>query len=108
MANYRIYKSEEFEKDINCLDNSLRLQIDQELRQLELNPYVGKPLSFRFLREKKVRNYRFYYLIYDEYVVVFVVAISDKKNQQAVINKIKSKMNFYKEEIKNKITTRIF
>lgn len=71
---------------------------------METNPYVGKPLSYEFFREKKVKNYRVYYLIYEEYVVVFVVALSSKKEQQKVINTIKYLIPSYREEIKRKIS----
>mgnify|MGYP001566637471 FL=1 len=100
---YKIFTTEEFDKDFEKLDTSIQRMIDNEIKQLETNPYVGKPLSYKFFREKKVRDYRFYYLIYDEYVVVFVVAISGKKDQQKAINKIRLLMPYYKEEIKKKL-----
>ncbi len=100
---YKIYTTEQFDKDFEKLDNSLQEQIDKEIEQLKSNPYVGKPLGYKFFREKKVKNHRIYYLIYEEYVVVFVIALSDKKNQQEVINKIKHLIPLYKDEIKNKL-----
>lgn len=103
MKKYKIYTTEEFDKDFSKLDKSLKGIIEKEIGQLETNPYVGKPLGYRFFREKKVKNYRFYYLIYEEYVVVFVIAVSDKKDQQSVINGIKALMPFYREQIKRKI-----
>ncbi|MDO8460556.1 MAG: type II toxin-antitoxin system RelE/ParE family toxin [Nanoarchaeota archaeon] len=100
---YNIYVTEEFERDFKKLDNSIKIQIDKEISQLKVNPFVGKPLGYEFFREKKVKNHRFYYLIYEEHVIVFVVALSDKKNQQQVIDNIKSLIPFYKEEIKKKL-----
>lgn len=100
---FKIFTTEEFDKDFDKLDLSLQKQIEKEIEQLEENPYVGKPLGYKFFREKKVKNYRIYCLIYEEYVVVFVVAVSDKKNQQRVIDSIKHLIPFYKEEIKKKI-----
>ena len=97
---YNILKTEAFEKQFESLDNSIKLQMDKEIEQLKVNPYVGKPLGFKFFREKKVRNYRIYYIIYEEYVAVFVISLSDKKNQQYEINKIKPSLPYYKEEIK--------
>ena len=99
---YKIYTTEEFDRDFNKIDYSIQKQIEKILEKLEVNPYVGKPLGYDFLREKKIQNYRIYYLIYDNYISVFVIAISDKKDQQDVINKIKSLIPFYKEEIKKK------
>ena len=102
MKEYGVYTSEEFDEDFNKLDKSLQDQISNEIDQLKINPYIGKPLGYKFFREKKVKNYRFYYLIYDEYVVVFVIAVSDKKNQQEVIDAIKHLLPYYKEQIKKK------
>ena len=101
---YKIFTTGEFDRDFQKLDNSLKIQIEKEIDQLEINPYVGKPLGYRFFREKKVRNYRVYYLIYDDYVVVFVVALSNKKGQQKVIDKMRNLIPFYREEIKKKIS----
>ncbi|MBI2109688.1 type II toxin-antitoxin system RelE/ParE family toxin [Candidatus Woesearchaeota archaeon] len=100
---FKIFKTEQFEKRFNELDKSVQLQIEKEIDQLEVNPYAGKPLGYRFFREKKCKGFRFYYLIYEEYVVVFIITISDKKDQREIINTIKSLMPFYKEEIKKKL-----
>jgi len=100
MPSYKIYTTAEFDRDFNKLDGSIQQKISKEIDQLVENPFVGKPLGYSFFREKKVMNYRVYYLIYSEYVVVFVVALSDKKTQQEVINQIKHKIPLYREEIK--------
>ncbi len=86
---YRIFTTDEFDKKYKKLDKQLRKLIGTEINQLKDNPFVGKQLSYPFFREKKVLNYRFYYLIYKEYVVVFVITISTKKNQQDAINRTK-------------------
>src|SRR3989344_4990747 len=101
--NFKIYTTEEFDKLFSKLDADIQRQIRKEIDQLELNPYVGKPLGYKFFREKKVKGYRFYFLIYDQYVVVFIIALSDKKDQQEVIDKIKALIPIYREEIKNKL-----
>lgn len=103
MKKYTIYTTEEFDKDYEKLDKSLRIQIDKEIEQLENNPYASKPLSYDFFREKKIRNYRIYFLIYDDFLIVFVIAISDKKDQQRTINTIKTLIPFYREEVKKKL-----
>ena len=100
---FRIFTTDEFERLFKKLDRSLQLQIEKQIGQLETDPYVGKPLGYEFFREKKVRNYRFYYLIYEEHIVVFLISISDKKDQQRVINKIKALIPFYREEIKKRL-----
>ncbi len=103
MRKYEVLTTEKFDEDFDKLDKSLKEQIEKEIEQLETNPYVGKPLGYKFFREKKVKNYRIYYLIYEEYVVVFVVALSNKKEQQEAIDKIKQLIPLYKEGVKKRI-----
>src|SRR3989344_3354542 len=99
---FKIYTSDEFDKRFNKLDRSLQLQIEKEINQLESNPYAGKPLGYPFFREKKVKNYRIYYLIYEEHVVVFVISLSTKKDQQKAIDAIRNLIPAYREEIRKK------
>ena len=49
-------------------------------------------------------NYRIYYLVYDKHLVVFVITISNKKNQQEAINRIKLLIPYYREEIKKNLS----
>ena len=100
---YTIYTTEQFDRDFAKLDKSIGSQIANEIDQLENNPFVGKPLGYKFFREKKVKKYRFYYLIYEEQVVVFIVALSDKNDQQQVIDNIKELIPLYKEEISRRM-----
>ena len=100
---YKLFTTEEFEKRYRKLDQQLQREIAKEIDQLEENPYSGKPLGYSFFREKKVKNYRVYYLIYDELVVVFVISISTKNDQQETIDKIKTLIPYYKEQIKQKL-----
>ena len=55
---------------------------DQEVardipQQLCANPFVGKQLTYPFLREKKIGGRRIYYLIYEDLKLVLIVATSD-------------------------------
>ncbi len=100
---YTILTTDEFEKLYRKLDPQLQREITKEIDQLEENPYSGKPLGYPFFREKKVKNYRIYYLVYDEQVVVFLISISTKDNQQETIDKIKVLIPYYREEIKRRI-----
>ena len=100
---FKIYTTEEFDRLFNKLDPAVQKQIAREIDQLEENPYVGKPLGYKFFREKKVKNYRIYYLIYDDYLIVFIITISGKKNQQKAIDSIKTLIPFYRYEIKKKL-----
>ena len=100
---YKIFTTDEFDKRYKRLDQQLQREIAKEIDQLEENPYSGKPLGYKFFREKKVMNYRVYYLVYDEYVVVFVITISTKRDQQDAIDKIKALIPHYQEEIRKKL-----
>lgn len=99
---FEILTTEEFDKDFEKLDHSLQSRIEKAIEQLAVNPYTGKPLGYKFFREKKIEKYRVYYLIYEENVVVFVVALSEKKDQQATINAVKKLIPFYREEIRKR------
>lgn len=100
---YKIFTTEEFDKRFRKLDKGIQQEIEREINQLEENPYSGKPLGYKFFREKKVRNYRLFYLIYDQHVVVFVITVSTKKDQQEAIDKIKNLIPYYREEIAKKL-----
>jgi len=102
MNEYKIETTEQFDKDFAKLDYSIKVQVENEIEQLKINPYVGKPLGYKFFREKKVGKFRFYFLIYEEKIVVFVVALSEKKDQQEVINLIKHLIPHYKKEIEKR------
>ncbi|MBW2974475.1 type II toxin-antitoxin system RelE/ParE family toxin [Candidatus Woesearchaeota archaeon] len=99
---FKIYTTEEFDRLYNKLDSGIKRQIAKEIDQLENNPLVGKPLGYNFFREKKVQNYRIYYLIYETYLIVFIVTISGKKDQQKAIDKIKKLLPYYRQLIKDK------
>lgn len=101
--SYKIFTTDEFDRRYKKLDNQLQRAIAKEIDQLEDNPFVGKQLSYPFFREKKIMNYRIYYLVYEEYVVVFVITISTKKDQQDAIDKIKSLIPHFQEEIRKKL-----
>jgi putative component of toxin-antitoxin plasmid stabilization module len=97
---YRVYRTETFDKRVKKLSRKEQNQITRIENQLKINPFVGKPLGYRFFREKKIGGKRIYYLIYEEMVIILLVGLSDKKTQQATINKIKDKLPEYYEAIK--------
>lgn len=96
---WRILKTELFEKKFNKLDKSLQEQIENIKKQLEYNPYVGDALQVEFFREKRIGKFRIYYLIYKEYVIVYMITISGKKDQQKAIDTVLLFLDKYKEEI---------
>ena len=100
---YKIFTTDEFDKRYSKLDDQIKKEIDAEIDQLEDNPFSGKPLGYHFFREKKLKGYRIYYLVYDDHVVVFVITISMKRDQQKTIDKIRTLIPYYREEIRKKI-----
>jgi mRNA-degrading endonuclease RelE of RelBE toxin-antitoxin system len=98
---YKIFHSARFDRELAKFDSNFQRQVDKIEEQLVKNPYVGDPLSVKWFREKKIEKYRIYYIIYDDLASVFMVAISEKKDQQKVINTIRLLFDFLKDEIKD-------
>ncbi len=98
---YRVFTTEEFDKDFNKLDNSEQIRIHKTIAQLkEQGGSVGKPLSgLSFFKEKKLNGKRIYYLFYENYKVILIIAISDKKTQQVTINSILIDMAEYQRYV---------
>jgi putative component of toxin-antitoxin plasmid stabilization module len=103
---YRVYRTETFDKLVRKLSKEEQKQITRIENQLKVNPFVGKPLGYRFFREKKIKGKRIYYLVYEDMVIVLLVGLSDKKTQQATINEIKDKLPRYYETIKKALQKR--
>lgn len=87
---FRIFTTKEFDKDFSKLNPKEQVRVNKILKQLkEQGGDVGKSLSgLSFFREKKFDGRRLYYLVYKDFFVILAIAISDKKAQQATINKI--------------------
>lgn len=91
-----VYKLRTFIKRAEKLFSKKELEeVEEFIKSLKLNPFVGKPLSYKFLREKKIKGKRIYYLIYKDICLVLIVSASDKKSQKESINRIKSELEEY-------------
>ena len=101
MENYGVYHSNSFDKELSKYDKSFLEKLDKIEDQITQNPYTGDPLGVKWFREKKYGKHRIYCLIYDDLRVVFMVAISEKKDQQKVINTIRLLFKFFRKEIEN-------
>jgi hypothetical protein len=77
--------------------------VDKIEDKLVENPKYGTPLGVEWFREARYENYRIYFLVYEDLESIFMVAISDKKDQQKVINTIRLLLDFFREEMKNLI-----
>ena len=96
---YDLFIHLDFEKQYTKLDHSLQIEIDRSMEQIRNNPHVGKPLGLRFIREKKVRFLRIYFIIDEQQKRVLIAEISGKKDQQRVIDKIKKNFEQYKQKM---------
>ena len=94
---YKIFRTKKFEKELYKLPKIFQAEIEEFEIKLINNPQLGKPLNYTYLREKRIKNIRIYYLVYEEFIVVMMVEISDKKLQQATIDKIKENLDYYHE-----------
>ena len=66
-------------------------------KQLSENPFVGQQLRYPFLREKRIKEKRVYYLIYEDLNLVLLVAVSGKKDQQSTIDRLISQFAEYRK-----------
>lgn len=103
MKKYQVYHSEIFDKELAKFDKNFQERVDNIEDKLVENPKYGTPLGVDWFREARYENYRIYFLVYEELESIFMVAISDKKDQQKVINTTRLLLDFFKEEMENLI-----
>lgn len=99
MKKYRVFRSVCFQEEIAKYDKNIQDRVDKIENKLIENPEYGNPLGTKWFRESRFENYRIYYLIYENLQAIYLVAISDKKNQQKIINTIRLFLEFFREEI---------
>ena len=85
---YAVYTTESFDKEVEKLSMDEQEIIQKMFLKIRDNPYTSDQLRYRNLREKRLREKRVYFLVYDDLQTVLIVAISGKKDQQATINHI--------------------
>lgn len=85
---YSVYTTESFDKEVEKLSKNDQEIIQKMFLKIRDNPYTSDQLRYRNLREKRIREKRVYFLVYDDLQAVLIVAISGKKDQQATINHI--------------------
>jgi len=96
---YRVFRSDWYDSKLKKLDKSEVIRIEKFEQNLKKEPFTGKPLGYRFFREKKFDGKRLLFLVYEEHSTVFLVTITDKKAQQGDIDFIVSHLRVYKNEI---------
>ncbi len=85
---YAVYTTESFDEEFDELSEFDKNIISKIFVQLKENPYVGDQIRYRFFREKRIREKRIYYLVYDDLSAVLIVALGGKKAQQETIDEI--------------------
>lgn len=85
---YAVYTTDRFEKEVSKISLADQEIIKEIYIQLKENPYTGDQIRYRFFREKRIKEKRIYYLVYDDLNAVLIVAISGKKAQEETIDKI--------------------
>ena len=98
---FKVFRTPTFDKEFSKLSKTEQAAIEKFEKKLVENPHLGKPLGYIFFREKKLNGNRVYYLVYDEFVIVLMVAVSDKKTQQATIDGIKQRLDEYYSFVKD-------
>lgn len=98
---YAVYTIDKFDKQFEKLSGEYQRRIKNFFLQLKENLYIGNQLQIRILREKRLEEKRIYYLVFDEFNAVLVVAMSDKKTQQETIDRIIKYLNEYKHLLGN-------
>ena len=86
--DYAVYSTPSFDREIEKLPQSDKDIIEKIFLQLKENPYVGDAIRYKFFREKRVREKRIYFLVYDDLTAVLVVAFGGKKAQEETIDEI--------------------
>ena len=101
---FRIFKTESYDEDYKKLDHSEKLRVDNIINDLfSVGDVTGKPISYKFFREKKFNGKRLLYLVYKSLNVILLLAITNKKIQQATINEILIHLDEYKEYVIEKL-----
>ena len=86
---YKVLRTPYFNKRFDkIIPKNLQEDIKCRILKFSENPYNGKPLG-NSLWEMKAGKFRRYYIISNSQMVVLFVDVSDKKNQQEIIDMLK-------------------
>ena len=94
---FKVIGTDTYRKEIGKLPKDEAEAAEKIPKHLAENPFAGEPLDYPFLREKRIKEKRIYYLVYEDLKMVLLVAVSGKKNQQITIKHIEEKFLEYKK-----------
>jgi len=96
MPKYKLKGTDEFEKQFNKFPQDIKNKFEKQFKKVKKDPYgIGKPLGYKWFRELKNKKSRVYYLIYEKEIIVLFVGISDKKNQQEIIEFVTNNLKIF-------------
>ena len=98
---YSVYTTESFKNEISNLSDFDKKVIQKIYQRLKENPYAGDQIRYPFFREKRIKEKRIYYLVYDDLSAVLIVAFGGKKEQEKTIEDIIKKLPDFKNYIDN-------
>jgi len=99
MENFKVFVTRTFDVKLSKQERKFREWAEKIFGHLVENPFAGTPLGVKWFREKKFENYRIYFLVFEDKKSVYVVNLSDKKDQQKIINSIWLLLDTYKKEL---------
>ncbi len=100
---FKIFRTLNFEEEYDKLPPSTQTRIDLIEKKLINNQFVGRPLGYNFLREKRLNGKRMYFLVYEDILSILLAGISDKKAQHSTIAGIKERFIELNYEIRDKL-----
>ncbi len=100
---YAVYTTESFDKEVDKLSIGDQKIINKMFPKIGGNPYTSDQLRYGHLREKRIREKRVYFLVYDDLQAVLIVALGGKKDQQATIDHIIDYFDEYREYLERKL-----
>ncbi len=98
---FRVFRSEHYKNKLLKLDKSEQDRVINFEQSLKEQPFSGKPLGYKFFREKKFDGKRILFLVYEEHSSIFLITITNKKSQQQEIDLIKTNLDIYKDELES-------
>ncbi len=96
-----VLETESFSKLYETLEKEEKEWIKKIIIQLKTNSLTGKPLGFKWFREKKFKGKRLYYLVYENSSKVLLVAFGGKKEQQKIIDYVLENKELYKKFVED-------
>ncbi len=83
-----VYETGTFTKLYYVAEKAEQEWIEKIKDQLQQNLHTGKPLSFDWFREKKLKDKRLFYLINEKSHKAILVTFGTKKEQQKIIDHV--------------------